>query len=893
VTENFFILMNGIKNSSLNFPTVLIYSGLDDLSFSLCKKVLKKNCRVRIFSTDKKSWRLALNQEQLRNTKISSVSFGEEVPSPSYIIYLLNRYKLADKKSSKFQKQEARIVSSVINLAKKSKTKALFLLPLHEKTKDLLSDLYEKLGKDFLKSAEANVILLGQTLGLYHLPSEQDVFDTMTREALRGDAVNVPTGEAPLSSSDSTAEAVLKILFSFGGPQEISIVGPEISFPNYFQKLLLLNPKLIARETQNTYLESPALGQKIVVAPPNDEELLEAFEPLVKRAQLGKGRLKFFKKTKRALAYFLFSLLLIFVLPYLVLLSGIGFLFGAAVLAQNQRLEEAQRLVILSQKVAMTSKSGFSTLTRVPLAHGFFRVGLSASDILTRGAEIGKHSLLIFRRSQGVAETLLSDTYQEEKPAPEDIFLELDYIYRELGFLQGEIGGLGEKLPSWVNLDGLLATISGVKEKVYWAGEVASEASWILGDDSKRVYLVLLQNNMELRPTGGYIGSFALVSVEGGKLIDFEVQDVFSADGQLKGHVEPPLPIKKYLGEAGWFLRDSNWDPEFSVSAQRAEWFLDKEIGVSVDGVIGVDLEAVKKLLDVTGEIELVDFSKKISSKNLFEETRSQIEENFFPGSIRKASFLTALSSSLLNKLSESGNANRFQLGKAVISGLEERNIQIFLHNARALRAIEGLGWEGGLPDNSCTAPCLGDWLGIAEANLGVNKTNYFIQRKVELSVTLEPNQVKRNLTIIWKNTAPEELGEEGRYEAYVRVLVPKGVVFGGGQKRIDKSIVTFSPDQDIVRAHQEAGTIIEVFPGESASLSFNWISPAPWNSEEGEYKLTIRKQAGTAADPWDIRIENILGKAILQDPSFGLTGPAEFGYNTFLARDFVSRVYW
>ena len=158
---------------------------------------------------------------------------------------------------------------------------------------------------------------------------------------------------------------------------------------------------------------------------------------------------------------------------------------------------------------------------------------------------------------------------------------------------------------------------------------------------------------MELRPTGGFIGSFGLITFDGGRLSDLTVNDVYTADGQLNGHVEPPLPIKNYLGEASWWLRDSNWDPDFPTSAKRAEWFLDKELGKKVDGVIATDLYPIKEILKVTGSVFLSDYNSTITSENLYETTQNEVQNNFFPGTHKKASFLTALSRSLLGELTD------------------------------------------------------------------------------------------------------------------------------------------------------------------------------------------------------------------------------------------------
>ena len=105
-----------------------------------------------------------------------------------------------------------------------------------------------------------------------------------------------------------------------------------------------------------------------------------------------------------------------------------------------------------------------------------------------------------------------------------------------------------------------------------------------------KTYLVLFQNNMELRPTGGFIGSYALLNIGNGKMKGFSISDVYTADGQLKGHVDPPDAIRKYLAQPHFFLRDSNYDPDFVVSSEKAIWFLQKELGINVDGVIGINL---------------------------------------------------------------------------------------------------------------------------------------------------------------------------------------------------------------------------------------------------------------------------------------------------------------
>ena len=169
----------------------------------------------------------------------------------------------------------------------------------------------------------------------------------------------------------------------------------------------------------------------------------------------------------------------------------------------------------------------------------------------------------------------------------------------------------------------------------------------MVGLEGSKNYLILLQNNMELRPGGGFIGSFARVSFAEGKLKKLDVNDIYAIDGQLKVHVEPPKEIRDDLGQKDWFLRDSNWESDFPTAARQAEWFYTKETGERVEGVIALDVSAMEELLTSIGSLDLADYKENITAENLFEKAVSHAELSFFPGSQAKKSFLTALTSEL------------------------------------------------------------------------------------------------------------------------------------------------------------------------------------------------------------------------------------------------------
>ena len=162
----------------------------------------------------------------------------------------------------------------------------------------------------------------------------------------------------------------------------------------------------------------------------------------------------------------------------------------------------------------------------------------------------------------------------------------------------------------------------------------------MFGFNGSKTYLVLFQNNMELRPGGGFIGSYAILNLSKGKIGSFKIYDVYDADGQLKGHVEPPYPIRRYLPSIHWYLRDSNFNVDFSKGAVASAVFLNSEMQQAVDGVIGVDLSFVKNLLSVVGPVEVADYNQTVNADNFFQVAKAHAEDNFFPGSTQKKDFL-------------------------------------------------------------------------------------------------------------------------------------------------------------------------------------------------------------------------------------------------------------
>ena len=453
--------------------------------------------------------------------------------------------------------------------------------------------------------------------------------------------------------------------------------------------------------------------------------------------------------------------------------TGFPGLVNAAKQDENEMVKDLEESVI---KVRETQESLDAWgLKKLAIFRNFDSGLRVVADLL----DLEKESVRVLRLGENMAEGVMGEGEVEWESSIGELEKELTILESKAGILQARLGGDW----NWLSRDWRQKLSKGMivlEELRGYLGTGKRSLAFlpeILGvNNGRKEYLMLFQNEMELRPSGGFIGSYGILTFEGGKLVNLEIKDIYAADGQLKGHVEPPWEIRDILGEGGWYMRDANWRASFPVAAADLQWFLEKETGRKVDGVIGVDLASVGEILGVTGEIYVPDFKEKVGKDNLYEQAEFYSENQFFPGSNQKESFLGTLGKQLYEDIKALKGMKRVELIKAMVDMLESNDIQIALNDKNAGMEVARLGWDGSLFNNSCEGDCLADYLYIVEANLGVNKANYFLYRNIEQLVEISLGAVSRVVKINYENTAKNSNWPGGDYKNYMRVYLPKDV---------------------------------------------------------------------------------------------------------------------
>ena len=377
----------------------------------------------------------------------------------------------------------------------------------------------------------------------------------------------------------------------------------------------------------------------------------------------------------------------------------------------------------------------------------------------------------------------------------------------------------------------------------------------LIAEGAHKEYLVLLQNNMELRPTGGFLGSYARGSFTDGFLAEIKVQDIYVPDGQLTGYVEPPVPIGKYLNSNGWQLRDSNWEPDFTLSAPVIEWFFEQGKEPEADGIIAINLYVAQELLKAVGPIYLPDYQETVTAENLFAKAETHSKVNFFPGSTQKQDFLAQVASQLLEAVKAASWKTQVKTVRAMSRSLKSKQILVWMKDEPVKQALRQLNWDGKLIRQPADED---DYLMIVEANVGVNKANCCVTRSIDQQVALTATGLEARLTLTYKNNSPGEVEQRpfwtGAYHAYVRVYVPK-VAKIGAVKINNRPVPLTEVDQEARGDWLIAGFLIQVDAGKTEQVAINYSQPKQLTNQM--YRLKVQKQSGTGSDPYNLTLDS------------------------------------
>lgn len=402
-----------------------------------------------------------------------------------------------------------------------------------------------------------------------------------------------------------------------------------------------------------------------------------------------------------------------------------------------------------------------------------------------------------------------------------------------------------------------------------YIGEAIDYSDFLLklvGSDGAKTYLVLLQNNSELRPTGGFPGSYALITFEGGALKKIFVDDIYRADAGLKQNIVPPIPLQHIT--PSWGARDANWFADFPLSARKVIELYQMGGGPHVDGVLTITPDVIGKIFEVIGPIELPAYDLTLDANNFLDIIQNEVEYEADRSAPKQ--ILSDLQPEFFRRLAKQDKDGWLKIFKIISEAAEQKHILAYFENNDLQSAAikNGLGGEIKKTDS--------DYLQVVFSNVKGSKTDFVTENSMNLEGNInDEGGVSHALKISRvHNGGDSKFGFYNRdNSAYIKVYVPGRSVLESiqGHSITDyKSLIGhedfgFTKDPDLeqiestttkpfagVDVFEESGKTVFGFwlitkPKQTKSVLLSYSTPV--SASGGKYNLLWQKQSGVDDD--------------------------------------------
>lgn len=363
-------------------------------------------------------------------------------------------------------------------------------------------------------------------------------------------------------------------------------------------------------------------------------------------------------------------------------------------------------------------------------------------------------------------------------------------------------------------------------------------------------FLVLFQNNAEQRPSGGFIGSFAVVELKNFKIQKYYFEtNVHKKDEKFmeKYKIKPPSPYQKVWPDRTMSLANSNFSPDFPTSARDVLWYYNQEYGDFADAVIALNASSFAELLKYTGEIKIPEEELTLNSKNFISKLVYQVERKYFEDPQNR---LLNEPKTILKKMIPRILGKMKGLDKKIIFYLAEKNLSekqavFYFQNPYKQMLAQNLGWTGQIKESN------DDYLYLNNANLGGAKSSLNIKTSIKLDVKQSQKEINSKLEITRTHTGDGNF-PDGDNRNYIRILVPKGSKLT--TTKLDEKDILKDVEVSEISNKTSFGFWFTVPISKSKTAVLRYKLP---NSPKIPYQLLVQKQPGEENTDLDALFNN------------------------------------
>jgi hypothetical protein len=394
---------------------------------------------------------------------------------------------------------------------------------------------------------------------------------------------------------------------------------------------------------------------------------------------------------------------------------------------------------------------------------------------------------------------------------------------------------------------------------------LVSKVSWLLGKDAPRKYLMIFQNDGELRPSGGFWTAYSTLTISKGKVTPGNASNIYDLDDKLNSKVVAPRLIKSYHINVPYLtLRDSNLSPDFPTDAQIFLEQYTKAMGSKdkFDAVVAIDTQILVDLVKVLGKLDTrvgtftANPDKRCDGcpQIIYElqwmsgRPRDYIEKN-------RKDFMNPLMSALLANVMGAEKNKMASIVQTFFKNVNEKHVMAYFPDQEMQKIGNLANITGKIVDTDKSV----DYLHLNDANFASAKSNIFITQKIKHEITIKNGIATHKISVTYTNpTAGSNCNLEkgdlclnaSTYRDLFRFYTPTG----------SKLIKMTGSEVETVQYEELNKQVFEGFYGNKFGLnpksniktSIEYTSGATIGST---YSLLLQKQPGTKAIEYDLTI--------------------------------------
>ena len=541
----------------------------------------------------------------------------------------------------------------------------------------------------------------------------------------------------------------------------------------------------------------------------------------------------------------------------------------AVAFAQEGNVVKAKETLVKTQKPLAQVAGAYSLISwtkAIPLVGDYSRDLENAIEVSKAGVAIGgtvlssiEPSISLLAKTSDDPDVIAAQRINFLASAMPQLSLSLDGVSGEIGVIERGVAQINpnrypkkyrEKISTTLSSFGFFAdAVKSVKVLPY-----------LLGIDSPKRYLILFQNDKELRPTGGFMTAYSIMDVNKVKFSPAASEDVYTLDAKYKPSVPAPEPLVKYIKgpyelSPNLRLRDMNWSPDFGSSMINFRTAAHEAGVTGIDGIIAVDTYTLVNLMDVLGNVGVPGFGtystkthpecncpQVIHELESFADVEGPVVWDPVSGEIvykpenydNRKKIIGPLLNSIVASVISQPKEKFPLLVSSIVKSLSQKHILFYIFDDDVQGVVSDLDLDGRIKDYD------GDYLHVNDANLGGRKSNLYVTQEASQEIEIEKDgTVVKTLTLTYKNPEKHDGWLNSVLPNWVRVYVPRGselLAIEGLEDKID-------PYEDLGKT-VFAG-LFQLRPEGVSKVTFKYRLPMKM---QGEYRLLIQKQPGTNA---------------------------------------------